>query len=44
MLRESKLGPEAFVSVAETANSYAALARTKRHSASKAKATAAVTV
>jgi hypothetical protein len=43
MLR-SKLDPEAFVSVAESANSYAALARTKKHWASKAKVTAAVTV
>jgi hypothetical protein len=44
MLRASKLDPEAFVSAAESANSYAALAKTKRHSASKAKVTAAVTV
>jgi hypothetical protein len=43
MLR-SKLDPEAFVSVAESANSYAALARTEKHWASKAKVTAAVTV
>jgi len=43
MLR-SKLDPEAFVLVAESANSYAALARTKKHWASKAKVTAAVTV
>jgi hypothetical protein len=43
MLR-SKLDPEAFVAVAESANSYAALARTEKHWASKAKVTAAVTV
>jgi len=43
MLR-SKLDPEAFVLVAERANSYAALARTKKHWASKATVTAAVTV
>ena len=35
------MDPEAFVSVAESANSYAALARTKKHWASKAKVTAA---
>jgi hypothetical protein len=44
MLRTSKLGPEAFVSLAESANSYAALAKTRRHWASKAKAPAAVTI
>jgi hypothetical protein len=44
MLRTSKLGPEVFVLVAESANSYAALARTRRRWASKAKVTAAVTV
>jgi hypothetical protein len=38
------LGPEVFVSVAENASSYAALAKTRRHWASKAKVTAAVTI
>jgi hypothetical protein len=41
MLR-STLDPEAFAP-AESANSYAALARTKKHWASKGKVTAAVT-